>query len=98
MSQRSTLFLMANLGSAISRALSFLENDEKELFEKAKEECLKIIGEILENNDSKGAVAEASILKDLLLQKEGKKLGNSVKRSELNAYFSPFSLRLLQKQ
>ena len=82
---------MANLGSAMNRALSLLDAGEKDLFEKAKEECSKIIEEIIANNDSTGAVLEASILRDLLRNQ-------GIKRSELNAYFSSFSLRLMQKQ
>src|SRR3989337_1327185 len=97
MSQRSTLFLMANLGSALMRTFSWLQSEEKDLSEVGRKECLKIIDQILTNNDSAGAVAEAGILRNLLISKGDIQLTSNVKRNELEVFFLPFSARLMPK-
>lgn len=93
---RNSLFLMANLGSEVSRLLSFKEKGD---LEEAKKSCLRseqILNQISDCPDMKSRQPEIIILKDIIEDLVVPKNRYSIIPEDLRNYFTPFAARLLK--
>ena len=94
--ERSPLFLMANLGSEVNRLLDFKERGEVAEIEKSQKRALQIVARILAMPQMQSRQSEITILKNLiedLVLREGK---YRINPEDLRQYFIPFATRLLQ--
>ena len=93
---RTKVFYIANLGSEMLRAFSYLEKGDKAMSEASILRCLKIIDTLLANEKNSSGTKEILILKDVL---ESILHGNPQKyfitRKDLEIYFNPFALRAM---
>lgn len=97
MKTRTPAFLMANLGSDVSQLFSHLERGERQRAMFDMERVKKIITELLAHTELKGRTSEVEILRDLISDAFSEKRSFDVSKDELEDYFLPFSLRVLQK-
>jgi len=88
------MFLMANLGSEVTRLLSALENGDKELSEGAKARSEKIIGEVELSLETESSKKEVRLLADVIKDFYQPKRQYSVSPASLKQYFLPFALRV----
>lgn len=92
--ERSTLFLMANLGSEIVRCMHFREQKDDERARASAERAFAIIDSIL-IRDNAGAKQEAVILKSVVEDCMRAEPRLAVTVEEMNAYFVPLGARVL---
>ncbi|MDO8518357.1 MAG: hypothetical protein Q7S26_03650 [bacterium] len=92
---RTPLFLMANLGSEVSRVLSCRDKGQKVETQQAYERAQRIVAQIKEFPEMKSRLMEIEILSQVLgeLQKEHSTL--AISSQHLREYFQPFAQRLL---
>ncbi len=89
----SPLFLMANLGSEVSRAFSFKEKNEQKFFEESVSRCKNILDKVMSLSEMKNRKSELSNLQNILSNPD---LFLENKKS-LQSYFDPFALRLMNR-
>ncbi|OHA24842.1 MAG: hypothetical protein A3D52_02605 [Candidatus Taylorbacteria bacterium RIFCSPHIGHO2_02_FULL_44_36] len=92
--KHSSAFLMANLGSEVTRLLSALEKGDKELSESARIRSEKIIGEIELSLETEPSKKEVRLLSDVINDFCRPKRRYSVSYIALKQYFLPFALRV----
>lgn len=92
--ERTSLFLMANLGSEVSKIFSAKEKGNKNLFEGAMNRAKIIISKLKELPDTKNN-KEIDILKDVILDLENIDQKYQISAEQLKSYFYPFILELM---
>lgn len=92
---RSSLFLMANLGSEVSRLFSAREKRDSKMIRESFERAQKILNEIIVIPDMKKREEEVNILREIIndLADENREVKTSKK--DLIGYFTPFAMRLM---
>jgi len=95
-SPHTVVFLMANLGSEVSQLFSYAERQKWDLARSANARAERIIGELLAREDLGGGKAEVEILRTVIEDLLSEHRRFSVAKSEIDDYFMPFSLRVLQ--
>ena len=93
--ERTSLFLMANLGSEVSQVFSFAEKNEWKFAESAVSRANMIISELLLCPDMKGRVGEIKILQDIITDVTAKKRRFAINKAEMEEYFMPFALQAM---
>jgi hypothetical protein len=93
--QRTTQFLMANLGSEVSRLFAFKRRGEIDQARTSAERALKITTALEHHPRINGGRKEVEILKDIIKNAFLKKPKYHITEGELTAYFRPFSIRAL---
>ena len=94
--QRTSAFLMANLGSEVSRMISAREKGQWEFVEKSYGRALKILNHINEFSEMKPRHAEIEILAEVLKEFSDKESHPAVRRADLESYFMPFATRVMR--
>ncbi len=97
MSQRTSLFLFANLGSEISKIFSAKKTHNTSMFERAMTNAESIISELKTIPDTKDN-QEVDILKDIVQDFKEIKPKYNIPREDFEAYFYPFALKIMQQQ
>lgn len=92
---RTPLFLMANLGSEMSQIFSYMEKGELKMAQSARSRANIIITELLAHSDMKGRTGEVEILSEIIEDVFASNRRYKVKKSEIEEYFMPFALRLM---
>ncbi len=94
-SKRSALFLMANLGSEVSRLYGCVEEKEHRRARESKKRALAIIEELKKSPELRHRTEEVRLLADIIedLMSEPRKY--IVKKKDCEEYFFPFALRLM---
>lgn len=92
---RTTLFLMANLGSEVSQIFSHVDKRKLDLASGPVERARKIIEEIKSREDVKGREAEVRILEEIVDDALDGTSKYAVKQSDVDEYFLPFAMRLM---
>lgn len=92
--KHSPTFLMANLGSEVTRLLGALEKGDKELSTAAKNRSEKIISEIELSLETEPSKKEVRLLADVINDFCRPKRRYSVSSVSLKQYFLPFALRV----
>ncbi|MBI4225360.1 MAG: hypothetical protein HY617_03440 [Candidatus Sungbacteria bacterium] len=93
--ERTPLFLMANLGAEVSRILSFKERHEDVLAQEALARAQKILTEIKALPDMKTRLQEINVLAKVIESIMEPKPALSISPEHIKSYFIPFSLRLM---
>lgn len=88
------MFLMANLGSEVTRLLSALEKGDKELSESARSRSEKIISEIELSLKTESSKKEVRFLADIINDFCQPKRQYSVTPVSFRQYFLPFAMRV----
>ena|SRR3989344_8809764 len=94
--ERSLLFLMANLGSEVSRLLSWKAKGNSLQIEKCHGRAKKIISEIKQLRDIGERSKEMEILRMVISDTASSSPSLRVTPKQLNDYFSPFTLRMMK--
>jgi hypothetical protein len=92
--ERTSLFLMANLGSEVSKIFSAINKNNSPLLNdafKRAETILHKIKDLPETKNNKELDILHDVIKDIC-QREGR---YDIKQEHLESYFTPFALRLL---
>lgn len=95
MNVRTPMFLMANLGSDVSQIFMHLEKGEGLLATSAAGRARNIIVELLAHPDLKGRTGEIEVLQTIINDALAPRRFLDVNRDELEEYFMPFALRVL---
>ena len=90
---RTALFLMANLGSEVSRLLSARERQDSSMTVASYERAEKMIEEIVSLPEMAGRTLELGLLKSVIVDFCQKQSIYKVDADELKQYFLPFVLR-----
>ena len=93
---RTSLFLMANLGAEVSRLISSKKKGDIILARAAQERAQRIIEDVKMSSDMRERHGEIDMLADVLSDFGKEQRQYSVNAEELENYFRPFALRLLQ--
>ena len=93
--RRTTLFLMANLGSEMSQIFSFAERGRLDLALGPAERARKIIEEIKSHKDIKGREQEVEILAKIIENILENKKDYNLNQGDMDEYFTPYALRLM---
>ncbi len=96
MTARTPIFLMANLGSEMSRLFCFRESGDAARAEASAARALKIVAELEERPLSPGLEKELSILKTLILDARTNANTFAVSRADLENYFIPIAVKALR--
>jgi len=92
---RTTPFYIANIGSELSRVLTFLKKEEDGLVRNALVRIEKIIDTILQEEKSAAALAEILILKEAMTGFRNKERILEVDIVELQNYCMPFIMKVM---
>jgi len=92
---RSTRFLMANLGSEVSRILNWKEKGDMEMARKCLGRAESILEQIVSAPEMKGRSEEIVLLKDVIRDLLRQKSAYSINGHQLKEYFLPFASRIL---
>ena len=95
MTQRTSLFLMANLGSEVSKIISAKEKNDGEMLDLARAKATLILSELKQLPDTKNNT-EIDILAKVIADLTKKVSAFHISSKNLKAYFLPFTLRLMQ--
>ena len=93
--ERSPLFLMANLGSEVSKIISAKEKGDYEILKIAKEKAKSIIAKLKILPETKENM-EINILNDVILDLCGNYQKYQISNQNIKSYFNPFIIRLMQ--
>ena len=93
--QRTSLFLMANLGAEVSRIILLTEKHDDALAREAFIRANKIIREIKALPDMKTRLQEIEALSKVIESIVESKSSVHIPAEHITSYFLPFSLRLL---
>ncbi len=93
--QRTSAFLMANLGSEVSRILSAKDRGNEAQISASLERALKILTEILTLPDMKKRSDEIKALSDLIQDMTSLTPILHVSRKNISSYFIPFATRIV---
>jgi hypothetical protein len=93
--QRTSLFLMANLGAEVSRIILLTEKHEDALAKEALLRANEIITEIKALPDMKTRLQEIDALSRVIENIVESTLAFQIPVQHIKSYFLPFSLRLM---
>ena len=93
--QRTSLFLMANLGAEVSRIILLVEKHEDALAKEALSRAHKIIAEIKALPDMKRRLQEIDVLTKVIENILEPTPALHIPAEHIKSYFLPFSLRLM---
>ncbi len=88
---RTPLFLIANLGSEVSRLLDAKKNGDNHAMNSAYDRSKKILDQIMVSPEMKPRLAEMAILEMILKDTTSLKPEYNVSPLELESYFLPFA-------
>ena len=94
--ERSSLFLIANLGAEVSRIISFKEKNDASHVEESMARALHMIETIRKLPDMKSRLEEISLLRQAIVDVTRAVPTLRISPKHLMSYFQPFALRLLQ--
>lgn len=92
---RTPLFLMANLGSEVSRILSCNAKGQQVEAHRSYERARNIMAQIKEFPEMKSRLMEMDILSNVLQELPKGDPSLTIHKQNLRAYFQPFAQRLL---
>ena len=95
-SERTTLFLMANLGSELMRFFKFKEHGNIDFAEASAARALKIIEAVASRGES-SAGREALVFKEIIDDANTAAPHYHISEKELNSYFIPLASRIVSK-
>ena len=95
--ERSALFLMANLGSEVARFLSALEGGDRILAEGALGRAKEILSKLSALDEMKPRQPELAILEDVITDFASQPRRYAVRSEEIRNYFAPFALRMVEQ-
>lgn len=90
---RTSLFLMANLGSEMSQLFSYTESGKRDMAQYAAERAEKIITELLLHPDLRRRTGEVEMLQKIIRDTISHERHFAVKKFEIENYFLPLVLR-----
>lgn len=93
--ERSSQFLMANLGSEVARLYASKDANNGERMAASSTRALHIVSELSAHPELQGRTGEIDILRDILTDAISTAPIYDVTRKDLEAYFMPFALRTL---
>ena len=93
---RTPLFLMANLGSEVSRMFSASERGERLMAEKSEERALRILLQIKSFPEMKQRRAELDILESAISDCLKEDRDFKIHSADLENYFLPFAMRIMK--
>ncbi len=96
--QRTSLFLMANLGAEVSRLLSFKEKGDYIRTKETLDRANHILAEVRKLPDMKKRLEEIDLLSAVIADILKTEPIFHVSSRHIQSYFSPFALRLLAKK
>ncbi|MDO8492384.1 MAG: hypothetical protein Q7S34_01970 [bacterium] len=94
--KRTTLFLMANLGSEMARLFALQKGGEIDLARKSADRAIIIINKLLARPEIGAGKKEIEILKTLTEDMLLPSPYYMVNEEEISSYFMPFAVRLLR--
>ena len=95
--QRNSLFLMANLGSEVSKIISAKNRNDVTLLSVYLEQAEKILKEILSMPDMDSRKIEIDILKKVIEDISKPQPSMNISPINITSYFNPFIIRLMTK-
>jgi len=95
--ERTSLFLMANLGSEMARFFNFVGHDQKDMAPSSAQRAFHIIDQLMERNDLGGGRQEVIILRSIIQDALSAVPQYAVSEEEIDSYFLPFATRQLTK-
>ncbi len=95
MRERNSLFLMANLGSEVSKIISAKNRNDTELLNTYLIQAEKILAEIIMMPDMKDRLPEMRILSDVIKDISKQKPILNISSVNITSYFMPFVIRLM---
>ncbi len=93
--ERTAVFLMANLGSEMVQCLDARARGQREQAHQSAERARNIINQLEARSDLGGGKQEIEILRKILEDAFSTKPDYQVGEQELNNYFLPFAQRVL---
>ncbi len=93
--QRTSVFLMANLGAEVSRIFSAKENKDEKRAKEGLERALKILREVMTISEMKTRASEINTLTDLISDIASPNPTLQVSRKNISSYFIPFATRMM---
>ncbi len=93
--ERTPAFLMANLGSEVSRVYAAREACDMARIEQSFTRALSILERLREHPLLAGRTAEIEILQDVLMDSATAHPRYAVSKGQFEAYFLPFAQRVL---
>lgn len=96
--QRTALFLMANLGSEVSRLLAARDRGDAVLAESSLDRAKKILNELMALEEMKPRASELAILGEVIEDFVAKPPQYAVRAEEIKNYFMPFTLRSVEEK
>ena len=93
--ERTSLFLMANLGSEVSRIFYAKEFGDSRIFEIAMMKAKSILTELKNLPDTKNN-SEIDILADVINDIGKRTRKYEISSEQLQSYFYPFAMKLMQ--
>ncbi len=94
MIQRSSLFLMANLGSEVSKMFGAKERSDMTVLQGASRKAQEIISEIIKYPEMRARIHEIEILSSVITDISSPDPKFKISPKNLKSYFFPFVLRL----
>lgn len=93
--ERTSLFLMANLGAEVSRIISAREQNDIDAMGAALERAEKILEQIKDMPEMKSREKELDMLEVALRSCTETNKQQSISTIHIKSYFTPFALRML---
>lgn len=93
--ERTTSFLMANLGSELIRFFALQRQKDNERARASADRAFRIMNQLLEHKDIGNGRREVALLKELTDDALLPSPLYRVTEAELNSYFMPFASRVL---
>lgn len=93
--QRTSAFLMANLGAEVSRILSAKDRNNEIQIRESFDRALKILKEIMTIPDMKTRAVEITSLSNLITDLVKPNPSLHISRKNISSYFIPFTIRAM---
>ena len=94
--ERTSLFLMANLGAEVSRLIVACQNHDESLTQAAIKRADTIIQQIENNQDIQPRIEEIKLLSQAIHSLTDPRKGLAINPQNLKSYFTPFAIRSMQ--
>jgi hypothetical protein len=96
MIERTPLFLMANLGSEVSRIFNAKEKSDNVMLENALKKAKEIISHIMQFPEMKSRIIELESISLVISDISSEDPQMHISPEHLKSYFLPFAMRLMQ--
>jgi hypothetical protein len=93
--QRNSLFLMANLGSEVSKIISAKQRNDQTLLSTYLNQAHKILKDLLAMPDMKPREVEIKTLEKVIEDMSQPKPTMKISTQSITSYFTPFAIRLM---